>query len=178
MSFIRARASQGALTAALGRLAARCRRGAGCHVALVAAAAAAVRRQSAGTGRGGMTLATRAVSTPMPRVNGRHRDAEALDDTLVVLRERFPGATFTRYLGGIPTVARSAFVFPTAAIVGDVRIGGEASIWYGVVMRGDMNFVSIGYGRRHDSCVCGGVFLCSWLFVSVNGVCLSSLCFV
>jgi carbonic anhydrase/acetyltransferase-like protein (isoleucine patch superfamily) len=38
----------------------------------------------------------------------------------------------------------SAFVAPGAAIMGDVTIGQDASVWYGAVLRGDMAPIVIG----------------------------------
>ncbi|HTG81208.1 MAG TPA: gamma carbonic anhydrase family protein [Geobacteraceae bacterium] len=43
-----------------------------------------------------------------------------------------------------PKIDETAFVAETAVIVGDVQIGRESSIWYNVVARGDVNFISIG----------------------------------
>ena len=41
------------------------------------------------------------------------------------------------YRGKRPKVAASAFVAPTAVLIGDVEVGEEASIWFGTVIRGD-----------------------------------------
>jgi carbonic anhydrase/acetyltransferase-like protein (isoleucine patch superfamily) len=41
------------------------------------------------------------------------------------------------YRGKRPKVAASAFVAPTAVLIGDVEIGEEASVWFGTVIRGD-----------------------------------------
>ena len=38
----------------------------------------------------------------------------------------------------------SAFVAPGAAVMGDVAIGQDASVWYGAVLRGDMAPIVIG----------------------------------
>ena len=38
----------------------------------------------------------------------------------------------------------AAFIAPSADIMGDVRIGKDASVWYGCVCRGDINYISIG----------------------------------
>lgn len=48
----------------------------------------------------------------------------------------------------------TAWLAPGAIVVGDVEIGAESSIWYGTVVRGDVN--SIRVGRRtnvQDQCV-------------------------
>lgn len=53
-------------------------------------------------------------------------------------------------LGGRePEVADDAFVAPTAALIGAVTIGAEASVWFGAVLRGDFDRIEIGDG----SCV-------------------------
>jgi carbonic anhydrase/acetyltransferase-like protein (isoleucine patch superfamily) len=48
-------------------------------------------------------------------------------------------------LDGIhPRVHETAFVAPTAAVIGDVEIGEQASIWFHCVLRGDTNLIRIG----------------------------------
>lgn len=47
-----------------------------------------------------------------------------------------------------PTVDKDAFVAPSASIVGDVQVGKGASIWYGCVLRGDVNSISVGSGTN------------------------------
>jgi carbonic anhydrase/acetyltransferase-like protein (isoleucine patch superfamily) len=46
--------------------------------------------------------------------------------------------------GTMPEISESAFIAPTAQIVGAVRIGPEASVWYGCVLRGDVNRILVG----------------------------------
>lgn len=43
-----------------------------------------------------------------------------------------------------PRVHPTAFVAPSAAVMGDVEIGPEASIWFHCVLRGDTNLIRIG----------------------------------
>ena len=43
-----------------------------------------------------------------------------------------------------PSIHPSAFVAESAAIIGDVEIGEDASIWFGSVVRGDVNYIRIG----------------------------------
>lgn len=53
-----------------------------------------------------------------------------------------------------PDVAEDAFVAPGATVVGRVRIGAESSVWYGTVLRGDTERITL--GRRtnvQDGCV-------------------------
>ena len=46
--------------------------------------------------------------------------------------------------GKSPKIHESAFIAPGAVIIGDVEIGPQASIWYNVVVRADINFIRIG----------------------------------
>ena len=48
------------------------------------------------------------------------------------------------FKGISPQVADSAFIAEGAAIIGEVTIGEQASIWYNCVVRGDVNFITIG----------------------------------
>ncbi|MEA3332620.1 MAG: gamma carbonic anhydrase family protein [Pseudomonadota bacterium] len=48
------------------------------------------------------------------------------------------------YQGMTPRLADSVFCVHSAEIIGDVEIGAESSIWFQVVIRGDVNFVRIG----------------------------------
>jgi len=43
-----------------------------------------------------------------------------------------------------PEIDADAFVSETAVIIGDVHIGSQSSIWYNVVVRGDVNSIRIG----------------------------------
>jgi gamma-carbonic anhydrase len=46
--------------------------------------------------------------------------------------------------GFVPKVASSAFIAPNATLVGDVEIGENASIWFGVILRGDGPGIRVG----------------------------------
>lgn len=43
-----------------------------------------------------------------------------------------------------PNVHSSAFVADDAIVIGDVEIGEDASIWFGSIVRGDVNHIRIG----------------------------------
>ncbi|OHC69453.1 MAG: gamma carbonic anhydrase family protein [Rhodocyclales bacterium RIFCSPLOWO2_02_FULL_63_24] len=43
-----------------------------------------------------------------------------------------------------PVLGRDAWVAPNATIIGDVRLGDNASIWWNAVLRGDNDTISIG----------------------------------
>ena len=46
--------------------------------------------------------------------------------------------------GTEPDVDPTAFVAPSAVLIGRVEIGAEASIWYNCVLRGDVNRIRVG----------------------------------
>jgi carbonic anhydrase/acetyltransferase-like protein (isoleucine patch superfamily) len=46
--------------------------------------------------------------------------------------------------GILPRIHPSAFIAPNATVIGDVEIGLESSIWFGVVVRGDVHQIRIG----------------------------------
>ena len=43
-----------------------------------------------------------------------------------------------------PKIHGTAFVTEDAIIIGDVEIGEQSSVWYGSILRGDVNFIRIG----------------------------------
>lgn len=43
-----------------------------------------------------------------------------------------------------PVIPASVFVAPTADVIGEVTIGEHSSIWFQVVVRGDVNWIKIG----------------------------------
>ncbi len=43
-----------------------------------------------------------------------------------------------------PTIHSSAWVVPGATVIGDVTLQEESSVWYGAVLRGDINRIVIG----------------------------------
>jgi gamma-carbonic anhydrase len=51
---------------------------------------------------------------------------------------------FIEFRGKRPKIATTAFVAPTAVLIGDVEVGEESSIWFGVVIRGDNGPIRIG----------------------------------
>ena len=46
--------------------------------------------------------------------------------------------------GVAPQIGERVFVAETAAVIGDVRIGDDSSVWYSAVIRGDVNHIDIG----------------------------------
>jgi len=48
------------------------------------------------------------------------------------------------FAGRWPRIDPSAWIAPGAAVVGDVEIGRDSSVWYGCVLRGDVHSIRIG----------------------------------
>ncbi|HEV2206841.1 MAG TPA: gamma carbonic anhydrase family protein [Candidatus Acidoferrales bacterium] len=58
------------------------------------------------------------------------------------------------YKGRKPQIAASAYIDEAATIIGDVTIGEESSVWPGVVIRGDVDYIRIGSRTNvQDGCV-------------------------
>jgi len=43
-----------------------------------------------------------------------------------------------------PKIHETAFIADDAIVIGDVEIGEDASVWFGSIIRGDVNFIRIG----------------------------------
>jgi gamma-carbonic anhydrase len=48
------------------------------------------------------------------------------------------------YRGVVPKIAASAYIDPSAQVIGDVEIGERSSVWPNVTIRGDVNHIRIG----------------------------------
>lgn len=58
------------------------------------------------------------------------------------------------YRGILPNVHPTAFIAPTATLIGDVTIGPLTSVWFGAVLRGDVAPIVIGARTSiQDNCV-------------------------
>jgi carbonic anhydrase/acetyltransferase-like protein (isoleucine patch superfamily) len=47
-----------------------------------------------------------------------------------------------------PTIAASAYVAPSASIIGNVVLADRSSVWFGATLRGDNEIISIGCGSN------------------------------
>jgi len=43
-----------------------------------------------------------------------------------------------------PAILLETYIAPNASVIGEVMVGGETVVWYGAVLRGDMNQITIG----------------------------------
>eukprot|EP00891_Asterochloris_glomerata_P006933 jgi/Astpho2/6933/Aster-01799 len=60
-------------------------------------------------------------------------------------REALPlHQTLQAFAGKRPTLGEQTFVAPNASVIGDVTIGNRASVWYGAVLRGDVQSIKVG----------------------------------
>lgn len=47
-----------------------------------------------------------------------------------------------------PAIAPDAFIAPNATVIGDTEIGAGSSVWFGCVLRGDVNSIRVGAGSN------------------------------
>ena len=50
-----------------------------------------------------------------------------------------------RFLRRQPKLGKSVFIAQTATVIGDVTLGAHSSVWYGAVLRGDINRIVVGH---------------------------------
>lgn len=66
-----------------------------------------------------------------------------------------PSTKVVKHAGKIPAIHDSAFVAPTASVIGQVSIGKGSSVWYGATLRGTYEgdrFVSDSiHGHKHQT---------------------------
>lgn len=57
------------------------------------------------------------------------------------------------YAGKIPVLGERVYLAETAAVIGDVILGDDVSVWYNTVLRGDCNFIRVGSRSNiQDNC--------------------------
>lgn len=53
-----------------------------------------------------------------------------------------------------PQLTADCYVAPSASVIGDVRLAAEVSVWFGAVIRGDVEPITLGRGTNiQDGCV-------------------------
>ena len=50
-----------------------------------------------------------------------------------------------KFLRRQPRLGKGAFIARTAVVIGDVTLGAHSSVWYGAVLRGDINRIVVGH---------------------------------
>jgi len=53
-----------------------------------------------------------------------------------------------KYKNAFPSIADDAYIANSADIIGDIKIESEVNIWYGVVLRADIDIITIGQGTN------------------------------
>ncbi len=92
-----------------------------------------------------------------PRENASNRIGAPLPDLLISRHTLLPFKPMSandviRYIP--EQIHPEAFVAPNAIIIGDVRLEAGANIWFGAVLRGDVDRIVIGEGSNvQDNCV-------------------------
>ena len=72
--------------------------------------------------------------------------------------------------GKYPQFGAGTFVAPDATVIGEVTMGVDCSIWFGVKMRGDVNYIQIGDRTNiQDGTICH-VTLNQWPLILGNDV--------
>lgn len=50
-----------------------------------------------------------------------------------------------RSYGGLkPKIGKNVFIAENATVIGDVEIGEDSSVWFGAILRGDVNYIRVG----------------------------------
>ena len=71
------------------------------------------------------------------------------------MRTKSTAMSIQPYLGKQPVIGTGAYLAPSADLIGDVTVGEQSSIWFGSVLRGDINRVVIGHHTNiQDQTVC------------------------
>jgi carbonic anhydrase/acetyltransferase-like protein (isoleucine patch superfamily) len=50
-----------------------------------------------------------------------------------------------KFLRRQPRLGKSVYIAKTATVIGDVTLGAHSSVWYGAVLRGDINRIVVGH---------------------------------
>jgi gamma-carbonic anhydrase len=80
------------------------------------------------------------------------------------------------HLGKKPETVRALFVAPNATVIGDVVLGAQSSVFYGAVLRGDINVIRVGEGTNiQDNAVVhladdAGAFVGAWCTIGHSAI--------
>ena len=76
----------------------------------------------------------------------------------------------------IPDTEKAAFIAPDAAVLGSVTLAEGVSVWYGAVLRGDLDTITIGKNSNvQDNCTLHGdagypITIGEWVSIGHNAV--------
>lgn len=60
----------------------------------------------------------------------------------------YGGGLVLPYLEHRPEIGENVFIAPNASVIGQVKLGANASVWFGSVLRGDIAAVEVGEGSN------------------------------
>jgi len=63
----------------------------------------------------------------------------------VQLKKTNVAGQLDRFLRRTPRLGRGVYIAKTAVVLGDVTLGAHSSVWYGAVVRGDINRIVVGH---------------------------------
>lgn len=76
-----------------------------------------------------------------------------------------------------PSVAPSAYVAPSAAVVGKAVLADRSSVWFGAILRGDNELISIGAGSNvQDGAVLRRIQDFRWWWASMSPSAIRPCC--
>jgi carbonic anhydrase/acetyltransferase-like protein (isoleucine patch superfamily) len=52
----------------------------------------------------------------------------------------------------VPIIHPSAYIADEAVVIGDVEVGANSSIWFGAIVRGDVNYIRVGSRTNIQDC--------------------------
>ncbi|HEX2878061.1 MAG TPA: gamma carbonic anhydrase family protein [Polyangiaceae bacterium] len=88
-------------------------------------------------------MTSRTVVDSVAVVDAPPPNLPQLQQELDRLQARFPGAVLGRYLSQVPQIGERVHVAPGAALIGAVVLADDVSIWYGCVLRADINRIEV-----------------------------------
>ena len=69
-----------------------------------------------------------------------------------------------KFLRQTPKLSKGVYIAKTAVVIGDVTLGAHSSVWYGAVLRGDINRIVVGHHTNiQDNAVLHLVAVFSWI---------------
>ncbi|KAH9321857.1 hypothetical protein KI387_016496 [Taxus chinensis] len=109
---------------------------------------------AAALGRGGTKIVREAYRETPAEVIEEHKMLRGHSDESPLQRNVTHHNTVSRHrtlmniFDKAPILHKDVFVAPCAAVIGDVKVGPRSSIWYGSILRGDVNSITVGSGTN------------------------------
>ena len=88
-------------------------------------------------------MISRTIVDSVEEVSQPVAERRALARELGALRQSHPNVFFERYLEWVPRLGDRVYLAPGAALIGDVELEDDVSVWFGCVLRADLNQIRI-----------------------------------